>query len=331
MDRIIEFQPGEALQLPACDHKVDPLENDPWMRHAPTAHYCLLRDEQLVARCSIWTQHTPGYLNRPVGVVGHYAAWETSAGAALLNHAGAQLHNRGFRFAIGPMDGNTWRRYRLLTRRGSEPSFFLEPDNPDDWPGQFTAAGFSPVASYSSAMNSDLAVIDPRVPEAMSRLTAAGVSIRQIDTGRFEDELKAVHELSLAAFSENFLYTPISETEFLTMYAPLRSRVRPELVLLAERNSRLVGFMFGFPDLMQARRGEPITTAIAKTLAVRPGRTGAGLGSVLIDQFQQAARSLGFTRAIHALMHETNRSQKISARFGQPFRQYALYGKELGA
>ena len=38
--------------------------------------------------------------------------------------------------AVGPLDGSTWRRYRLVTERGVEPPFFMEPDNPDDWPGK---------------------------------------------------------------------------------------------------------------------------------------------------------------------------------------------------
>jgi GNAT superfamily N-acetyltransferase len=329
MGHIIEARYDIGEQIRRVDHRVAPLELEVWRRHAPAAHYAYVRDQQIWARCSIWAEATPKYADESVGVVGHYAAADAAAGTAVLDHAAGQLRRRGFRFVIGPMDGNTWRRYRLLTGRGSEPPFFLEPDNPDDWPGHFTDAGFTAFARYFSALNRDLSVTDHRVPAAVARLDDAGVRIRPIDTGRFEDDLTAVHELSVAAFAGNFLYTPISREEFLEIYAPLRAHLRPELVLLAEKDSQLVGFMFGMPDLMEARRGEPVVTAIAKSLAVRPGRTGAGLGSVLMDKFQQSARGLGFTRVIHALMHEENRSLKISARFGEPFRQYTLYVKDM--
>lgn len=207
--------------------------------------------------------------------------------------------------------------------------FFLEPDNSDDWPAHFLAAGFSPLATYFSSVNNDLSVTDPRVPKHLAKLTAAGVTIRTITADQFEDELKAVHALSLEAFAGNFLYTPISLTEFLEMYAPLREHLQTELVLLAEKHSQLIGFIFGVPDLLEARRGQPITTVIAKSMAVLPGRTGAGLGSVLMDQLQQAARRLGFSRVIHALMHENNQSLRISSRFGRPFRQYTLYARKF--
>jgi predicted N-acetyltransferase YhbS len=330
-EQIIEFQNGGELDIASFEAVIPLLETGIFARHAPWAHYLLQRDDRILARCSAWAEGTPVYGGNPVGVIGHYAALDGSAGAQLLGHAAEQLRQRGFRAVVGPMDGNTWRKYRLMTTRGAEPVFFMEPDNPDDWPGHFLAAGFEPVAKYFSAVNEDLSVVDPRARGAMDRLTQAGVRVRQIDAARFEEELKAVHELSVEAFVGNFLYTPIDQAEFLAMYAPIREHLRPELVLLAEREAQLVGFMFGLPDLMQAKRGERITTAIAKSLAVRPGRTGAGLGSVLMDQFQQAARKLGFERVIHALMHESNRSMKISDRYGKPFRQYTLYIKEFDA
>jgi GNAT superfamily N-acetyltransferase len=320
-----ESQPSDEEFDPACP----PLEPALLARHKPRSYFHLLRDKRIVARCSIWTDSTPSLDSQPVGVIGHYAAADLDAGAAILNHATEQLCRHGFKTVVGPMDGNTWRRYRLLAQRGAEPPFFLEPDNPDDWPGHFTAAGFTPLAQYFSALNRDLQASDPRAAEVMTRLAEAGVRIRNIDMTRFDDELKAVHELSLQAFAGNFLYTPITQVEFLAMYAPIRPHLRPELILLAEKDSRLIGFIFGMPDLIQAQRGQSIDTAIAKSMAVRPGSTGGGLGTVLMDQFHQAARGLGFTRVIHALMHEDNRSLKISSHFGQPIRQYTLYAREL--
>jgi GNAT superfamily N-acetyltransferase len=314
MDRIVEPPLDEALQ-----------------RHAPTAHYAVMRNDRVVASCSMWTDGTPTHENRPVGVIGHYAAQDEAAGVAVLRHAVEQLRRRGLSTIVAPMDGSTWRRYRLVTERGAEPPFFLEPDNPDEWGSHFATAGFAPLAHYLSALNGNLAVVDPRHDTALTRLTDAGVRIRALDVSRFEQELTAVHDLSLIAFAHNFLYTPIALSEFLAMYAPLRSHVHPELILLAEEGDSLVGFMFGLPDLAQAHRGEPVTTAIAKTLAVRPDRTGIGLGSVLTGQFQQVARTMGFTRVIHALMHAGNRSLDISSRFGQPFRRYTLYAASLGS
>src|SRR5260370_142723 len=178
-----------------------------------------------------------------VGLIGHYAACEAEAAMFLLQLACKELARQGCTLAVGPMDGNTWQRYRLLTERGSEPPFFLEPDNPDEWPGQFTAAGFTPLATYCSALNSDLTAEDPRTADLARRVADLGIT---------------VHPL-------------------------------------------------------------------------RPAQGGLGLGSLLMARCEQASRAAGFTRAIHALFHEANRSGKISGHTARVIRRYTLFARPLGA
>jgi hypothetical protein len=228
------------------------------------------------------------------------------------------------------MDGSTWRRYRLVTDRGEEPPFFLEPDNPDDYPLHFAAAGFAPLAAYSSAVIEPLNGEDPRVAEAARRLAQAGVIIRNFDPTCFREELRRVYEVSVRAFADNFLYTPIGEKEFLSQYAGLQRVLRPELVFLAEEAGALVGFAFVTPDFSQAARGQPIDTMILKTLARVPGKRYAGLGAVLTARSHAAARGLGFRRAIHALMHDQNPSQKLNRDRARTIRRYTLYARRLG-
>ena len=59
--------------------------------------------------------------------------------------------------------------------------------------------------------------------------------------------------------------------------------------------------------------------------------SGMGLGGVLMDEVQQAARALGYRRAIHALMHDDNRSRRLSDRYARTIRRYALFSKPLGS
>src|SRR5262249_53673062 len=131
------------------------------------------------------------------------------------------------------------------------------------------------------------------------------------------------------AFRNNFLYTPIGEAEFLGQYSAIRPHVRPELALLAERGGELIGFLFTIPDLLQAQRGQKMDTVILKTLAVHPEHGGLCLGSVMMGRAHEIARQMGFTRAIHALFHESNRSGRISSHTAQVFRRYTLYQRAL--
>jgi predicted N-acetyltransferase YhbS len=326
---LITLSPSDREDAVACDRGISLVPTAERQLHAPDHMLLLVEDGSLVARCSCWSSGTAEHQGERVGVVGHYAAASRDAGLALLAGASDLLASQGIALAVGPMDGTTWRRYRFIVERGPEPVFFLEPDNPDEWPGHWTEAGFRPIATYSSAIDVDLRGDEARTEAAMSRLHAREVRVRMLDLSRQDAELRRIYTLSLAAFSGNFLYTPIAEEEFLAQYRAVLPYVREELVLIAERDDRMLGFIFAVPDITQGREGGPVDTVILKTLAVDASIRGLGLGGALMDMVQRSARELGFGRAIHALIHDANVSGRISARSARTMRRYALFARRL--
>jgi GNAT superfamily N-acetyltransferase len=98
---------------------------------------------------------------------------------------------------------------------------------------------------------------------------------------------------------------------------------------MAERPGELAGFLFALPDLLEAGRGDAPRTAILKTMAVRPGRRDAGLGAWLAAECHARAAAAGFTRVVHALMHDANVSAATSRRSARLLRRYTLYARDL--
>ncbi len=295
--------------------------------HGADEHLVQLDEGDLPgARASLWWTAVPTLEGHRLGVIGHYASANESAARELLEAACARLRQAGCTLAVGPMDGNTWRRYRWMTERGDQPTFLMEPDNPAEWPTHWQSAGFAPLATYFSALNTDLTYEDTQVARAGERLHRAGVHLRALDPTSFESDLRQIYAVSLRAFPSNYLYTPLPEEAFLAQYLAVRDRVRPELVLLAECAGEPVGYVFGIPDWL---RGPATDTVIVKTVAVVPGRHVAGLGTWLVARAQMVARDLGYRRVIHALMHESNNSLNLSARYAKPFRRYSLYSRSL--
>jgi GNAT superfamily N-acetyltransferase len=325
----VELSPRDPDPPVRCEEGMDPISISERRSHGADRTLLLAERDVLVARCSVWWTSTPQLDGRPIGVIGHYAATNADAAAVLLGRACDLLTSRGLSTAVGPMDGTTWRRYRFIVDHGTEPAFFLEPDNPGEWPGHWIRAGFAPLARYTSAMNDTLAFQDPRLATAVDRLNAAGITWRPFDPVKAPAELHDIFRLSLAAFRPNFLYTPIDEEEFVAQYRAVLPYVRPELVMLAEKEGALVGFLFAVPDVLQARRDGRADTVILKTIAVDPRVAGMGLGGVLMDLVQRRALEIGFRRAIHALMHDGNVSRRISDRSARTFRRYALFSKTL--
>jgi len=299
--------------------------------HRPDEHWAAFQGDSVLARCSLWWREVPPLQGERPAAIGHFDAVPDAgeAARALLEHACRQLAARGATLAIGPMDGNTWRSYRLVSDAGHEPPFFLEPWTPLEWNAHFKAAGFEPLASYHSSATSDLATPDPRVPQAAERLKENGVKLRSLDPARFVAELQRIHTLSVDAFSRNYLFTPVAGDEFVAQYRPIERHVDPRLVLIGEREGELAGFLFAVPDLLQAQRGVRVDTVVVKTVAVRSGRQYAGLGAVLTAECHTRAAQAGFRRAVHALMHDANSSANISRRYGNVLRRYTLYARRL--
>lgn len=305
-----------------------PLDVKLFQQQAPDRHLVLIEQGAIVAHCSLWWRTLPHYPNHPLGFIGHYAA-QSDAAPRLLQFACNQLAAQGCTLVIAPIDGNTWRSYRFITDRGTELLFFLEPNHPAVYPQQFVEAGFAPFAHYSSALVTNLTQRNPRLQPVAQRLSKLGVRIRSFDPEQFELELQQLYQLSLVSFRQNFLYTPISESEFMAQYSQIKPYIDPNLILVAEHQQRRVGFLFAIPNLEQAKRGEAINTAIIKTVAVLPERQYAGLGNVLVENVQAIAHQLGYSRAIHALMHEENKSRNLSRHYATPMRRYALFSKQL--
>jgi GNAT superfamily N-acetyltransferase len=280
------------------------------------------------ARCSLWWRAAPRLPGERVGLIGHYAAGDLRSGTQVLEMACERLRASGCTLAVGPMDGSTWRRYRLLTWRGAEPLFFLEPDNPDDWPAHFERSGFLPLAQYFSAKCDDLGGYP--CDEALdARLRAAGYRARPIDIGRLDEELGLLWRLAVDAFSRNFLYTEVGEAEFKELYAPVIPVVQPQLVNIVEHRGEPVAFVFAVPDALQSARGKPIDTVVVKTMGTLRSRQAQGLGNWMLDLTLARARELGYRRAILALMHENNPSRRLGRGRAHDIRRYMLYARRL--
>lgn len=292
-------------------------------RHNP-CDICILVEN---GHCGVWLPQTDDE-TAPYGVIGHYSAGSSSVSRRLLDSACKILRDKGCQMVYGPMDGNTWKPYRLVTWSDGSPPFLMEPQNPPEWPGFWMESGFVSSHEYISTVVSSLSNTDPRLTKAKKRLRDLGISWRPVDMAKFTEELEQVYSLSLEAFRNNVLYTEIDKKTFLQQYLPFADKIDSRYVLLAfDKQGRCCGFVFAIPDLTQLQQGN-IDRLIIKTLAVRNSRRSGGLGAVLVDEVQQEGFRNGLSTAIHALMYQGNVSTNIGKN-SRVIRRYSLYGKKL--
>ena len=99
--------------------------------------------------------------------------------------------------------------------------------------------------------------------------------------------------------------------------------------MIATHEDEPVGFALGLPDWLQAQRGETVNTLIIKSIGVVPKPTYKGLGHLMWARLYAAASELGYSRAIHALMHEAYRTNVVVGDRVKTIRRYALYARRL--
>lgn len=302
-----------------------PLSEDEWTRLCPDRHFVAFVAGVPVARASVWRSGLPPLDGVRPAAIGHFAAVDAISGADLLKGICSWLEARGSRLQVGPLDANTWNRYRLVSERGDRPPFFLEPWHPPHDLDCWTGAGFVPLAEYHSGALRPQTEADPRLGKARQRMESAGLRLRCLRLEDYERELRRIYAVSRISFAGNLLYTPIAEDAFVSMYAPLRDKLRPDLVWLAECGDICAGFLFAFPDYNQAARGEKMNTLVIKTLAILPDRAFAGLGQWLTRQAHESARAAGFTEVIHGLMHSGSRIKHFGRSGMSIFRRYQLF------
>lgn len=259
-------------------------------------------------------REAPSLEGQRTAALGAFSCETADAGARAIREAMALLKAEGFGAVLGPMDGNTWGKHRLVVESDGRAPFLMEPANPAHDVEAFERPGLRVVSRYVSAVR------PADVPPSGSA-APVGLRLRNFDLSRAEQDLTRIHALSLAAFAGNHFYQPIALDDFLASYRPVLPAVDPELVLLLEdETGELKGFLFAVPNLVE---GPKTKTVILKTYASQV----KGGGSMLANAFHARAKARGFVEVIHALMHESNLSATHSDRTGSKvFRRYALWG-----
>jgi hypothetical protein len=239
------------------------------------------------------------------------------AGNRLLSDVAERMKAEGFGALLGPMDGDTWHSYRLVSESDGSAPFLMEPTSGPHDLAAFATAGFEPVSRYVSAR----ALLRNTITE--EPVSMPGVIVANWDGKDAEGLIQKLFAMSGTAFRNNRFFKPIDLESFLDLYRPIMPFVDPQHVFFARRGEQLVGFLFGMPDRI-APDGKP--AAILKTYASAL----RGVGHLLADTYHRRAIEMGFTDVIHALMHEDNVSRGSSEKHKATiFRRYALTARKL--
>lgn len=286
--------------------------------------------KQVEAHGSLWLYPSSVYENYNLAYVGHFYAYSSEAGSTLLKEIQSIAKSKGRNYLIGPMNGSSWKKYRLVTKseEGIKP-YFLEPTNPSFYVNCFSSVGMESIANYFSSIAHRPPYDHKLVSYLTARLAKQGITIGSLNLADTEEDLEQLYEVTINSFAENFLYSAISLEEFKAMYKPLLSKIESKYLIVARKDNAIIGYVFCYPNLNELSSGR-ISSLVLKTIAVATEHRNKGIAGLFMHLVSKLAAENGFTSVIHALMHEGNQSITISQKMhGRVCREYKLFGSKL--
>ncbi len=287
--------------------------------------FTIKKDNQLLSCAGLIYNENLHYKNyKKIGQIGFFKSVnDKKAASYLFEEIKKYAKNQGFDYLIGPMEGSTYKKYRLKTT--NNPCFFLDVDNADYYQELFKNSGFKVISNYCSTIYKNLDKNYKRLDKFEQIFKDKKITIDEFDPQNFDSQIKQIFDITSCSFVNNFLYSPIEFEEFYTMYEPIKKFLDPKFVLIA-KNEQLnpIAFIFCYPDFFNKTK----KTLVIKTLAQIEDSKYRGLGSYLVEYIHKKAHFLGYNQIIHALMHINNVSKNI-IKGGEIYQQYELLGVEL--
>jgi hypothetical protein len=289
--------------------------------------------------------------SKAVGCIGHFEADNdpTVANDLLATARDWLRREHGLRRVWGPLQGDIWHGYRLMTKGFGERPFAGEPYNRPYYPNLFERAGFVVKQhwhSFESAGWDSCDQLRRRGAERLEALRAKGYRFVPLDLRHFDDEIKKLHALLLASYAGFPGFTAIGAGEFARLAAPLRHAVLADaFFFVRDQQGELCGFAAALLDLSDALRAMGgSSTAIAKAkfyfhrqranrvmfylIGLTPAEAAKrnGLGSALVSRVLDGLAEGGYQTFIAALMAAGTRSRGLlDGLSGDSDREYALY------
>jgi hypothetical protein len=241
------------------------------------------------------------------------------------------------------MNGDTWHSYRFSIGPFDRPPFLMEPYNPPYYPELWERCGFTTLETYYSQRVEDVQALMNGLQKKHERALSSGYTMRPLDSKRFLEELETIYDLSRENFADNFLYSEIPLSEFISLYAGTKRLIDPDLTWFAHaQDGSTAGFLFAFPDELRAvaaMRGgrDPLArlrfaltkgkadTVNIKSVGVARAHRRVGLFAALTFCVCREAVRKGYSAANLCLIKEDNPSGALADSFAKVLRRYVLY------
>lgn len=231
---------------------------------------------------------------------------------------------QGVKKIIGPYLYTTFFPYRLRIDTNPE-AFIWEPNQPHHDYEILKKLNFSVHETYFTNFINGYGVFEHKGTKELQEALNAGFRMRPLSKENLEEEIRIIYDLSMAGFTENYLFAPIPYELFRSIYASSFMNVDLSLSCIQHaQDGRPVGFNFTFMSDDQI---------VIKSVCVLPEFRGKGLLNAGIRYSMLKAMEIypHVKKVATALIHEDNGPSKhVATQSKERTRhEYVLMKKDL--
>ena len=249
-----EVYKDDPAWVPPLKDEVHGLLNpkkNPWFEHARAQYWLAFRGDKVVGRISAQVDDLVlEHMGAGTGQWGMFEALDAEAASKLISTAETWLRQQGMKRALGPFSLSIWDEPGLEIEGFDEPPTAMMGHHRPQYRAWVEAAGYEKAKDLVTYALDISNWHDPLI----ARLIAAGernprIRIRLIDKSRFDEEARLILNLLNDAWSNNWGYVPLTESEIAYAGKKLKPIIFKELVRVAEVDGEPVAFMLTIPDI----------------------------------------------------------------------------------
>jgi hypothetical protein len=234
---------------------IDPRTN-PWFEHAEARLFLAERDGEVVGRISGQVDElVQVHMGQGTGQWGMLEAADEEVARALLQRAESWLRGRDMKRSIGPFSLSIWDEPGLLVKGHDHPPTVMMGHNSpayEAWVEGHGYAGIKDLFTYDVDVTSSFPPIVDRIVKSGEKNPR--IRIRHVEKAKFEEEARLLLGILNDAWSDNWGFIPLTESEIAYAGKKLKPIVFEDLIRVAEVDGEPVAFMMTLPDLNEFTR-----------------------------------------------------------------------------
>ena len=331
-------------------------KKNPFFEHAEATTFTAYKNGWCVGRIS--AQVDRAHPERYTDDAGFFGFLDTvdapEVAKALLDAAAKWLARRGMKQMRGPMSLNINEEIGCLIDGFDTPPMILMPHHRTYQGGLIEQAGLAKIKDLY-AWRYTVGDVPKRAEKAMADVDGMPeVKLRHVDKSHVERDVRIIMDVFNDAWSDNWGFVPLTETELTKMASELKPILIPELTYIADIDgepaavalalpniNELIGdlhgklFPLGLPKLLYRLKVKGPKSARLIILGIRKKYRGVkkygALSICLYAKMHRSAEKVGVRWGELSWTLEDNAAVNVGSKFmgGEIYKKYRLYQRDL--